>query len=97
MSKSYDDITATLRNNFKRIITLYEKKKEENRELSSLNTELKRKILLIEKENEELKNKQENTALASAIAQASGTNHDAKIQVNRIVREIDKCIALLNK
>jgi hypothetical protein len=35
--------------------------------------------------------------LAKAIALTDDTSHDAKIKVNRIVREIDKCIALLNR
>ena len=35
--------------------------------------------------------------MTKAFIDAAGSNHDAKIKVNRIVREIDKCIALLNK
>lgn len=97
MNKQYDDIVARLRNNFKQIITLYEEKKEENRKLKQENTELEKQLSQLKKENEELQNKQESTAMADAIAGALGNNHNAKIQVNRIVREIDKCIALLNK
>ncbi len=97
MNRPYDDIIANLRNNFKKIISLYEKKKQDCRELAAENEELKARISGIEKENEELKKLQENTAIAQAFAGASGNSHDAKIQVNRIVREIDKCIALLNK
>jgi hypothetical protein len=97
MSTNHDDIIATLRNNFKRIITLYEKKKEENLNLKTENEDLKKQISEYKKQNEDLKYKENNTNLANAFIEASGSNHHAKIQVNRIVREIDKCIALLNK
>ena len=97
MNTDHDDIVATLRNNFKSIIALYEKKKEENLNLKTENEELKKQISSYKKENEDLHYKENNTNLASAFIEASGSNHNAKIQVNRIVREIDKCIALLNK
>ncbi len=92
-----DDIIASLRNNLKQIINLYENQKEEDKKLKQRNSELADQIALLSKENEELKIKGTNTDLTTAFIAASGTNHDAKIKVNRIVREIDKCIALLNK
>jgi transcriptional regulator len=97
MSNNYDDIVADLRNNLKRIINLYESQKEKNRVLTKKNEELNSILSLIKKEDEELKLKYNNIELAKAINESSGTNHDARIKVNRIVREIDKCIALLNK
>jgi cell division septum initiation protein DivIVA len=97
MSVNHEDIIATLRNNFKKIITLYEKKKEENLDLRTENEQLKKQVSEYKKQNEELRLNKNNTNLASAFIEASGSNHNAKIQVNRIVREIDKCIALLNK
>jgi len=97
MNNNHDDITASLRTNFKKIITLYEKKKEENFNLKTENVGLKKQISEFKNQNEVLQYKENNTNLASAFIEASGSNHNAKIQVNRIVREIDKCIALLNK
>jgi hypothetical protein len=96
MNNNTDDIIANLRNNFRRIIHLYEIKKEENRGLKLQLEELKKQISSFTSENEELKTKYDNTNLAKAFSEASGSNHDAKIKVNRILREIDKCIALLN-
>ncbi len=96
MITSTDDIIARLRNNFRRIIHLYESKKEENRELKLQLEDLKKQLAMLSSENEELKTKYNNTSLARAFTDASGSNHDAKIKVNRILREIDKCIALLN-
>ncbi len=75
---------------------MYELKKEENRELKLQVEDLKKQLSVNTSENEELKTKYNNTNLAKAFTEASGSNHDAKIKVNRILREIDKCIALLN-
>ena len=50
-----------------------------------------------EKEYEQLEKKYESLKLAKVIAASAGEAHDAKIKLNRIVREIDKCISLLNK
>ncbi len=97
MINKSDDIIASLRNNLKQIINLYENQKEEDKKLKQRNSELADQITKLSKENEELKIKGTNTDMTTAFIAASGTNHDAKIKVNRIVREIDKCIALLNK
>jgi hypothetical protein len=62
-------------------------------EISKLSQEVEQK----EKENKEIENKFESLKLAKIIATSSTDAHDAKIKLNRIVREIDKCISLLNK
>ncbi|MBN1598213.1 MAG: hypothetical protein JW894_07960 [Bacteroidales bacterium] len=97
MSSNHDEIIAELRNNLKKIIGLYQQQKIDSSELKKKNEELIRDNELLKKENEELLNNYENKKLAVAFTGASGNNHDAKIKVNRVVREIDKCIALLNK
>ena len=97
MNSNYIDILAELRNNFKKITGLYESEKESCRELKRQNEELKKEVGQLKKENEELKIQYNNIDLANVFVNASGSTHDAKIKVNRIVREIDKCIALLNK
>jgi hypothetical protein len=97
MNNNYIDLLAGLRNNLKKIIGLYESEKELNKELKGQNELLLKQISILRKENEELKIQYNNIDLANVFVNASGTTHDAKIKVNRIVREIDKCIALLNK
>jgi hypothetical protein len=97
MDKSHDVIIAELRNNLKQIINLYQKKKEENRELRAENQNLKKTVLTLKKETDNYTVKYDTLQLAKTFTEASGSSHDAKIKVNRIVREIDKCIALLNK
>jgi len=49
-------------------------------------------------EVETLKTKYENLRLAGAIlAESDGNSNEARQRLNRIIREIDQCIALLNR
>ena len=97
MESKNDEIINKLRNNIKSIISLYEEQREKNREFVTKNKELTHKITNLEDKIKDKELKYNNLKLAKAIASADDSNHDAKIKVNRIVREIDKCIALLNR
>ena len=73
------------------------KEKHEKELLLNENIELKR--LLNDKEQSfiELKEHHDRLKFAKSLQASNQEAHDAKIKVNRIVREIDKCIALLNR
>ena len=68
-----------------------------NLKLSSINTELEDKLRKQEEEINELKQQNNTLKLAKAFTAESEESQDAKLQINKIVREIDKCIALLNR
>ncbi|HSH52927.1 MAG TPA: hypothetical protein VK982_14470, partial [Bacteroidales bacterium] len=74
-----------------------ERLKTENAELLKQQNKFKKALKDKESELEFLKNKYNKLKLAKSILASTGDKHDAKIKINRIVREIDKCIALLNK
>ena len=46
---------------------------------------------------DELEHKNQQLTLVKSIMVDSEDAHDARIRINRIVREIDRCIALLNR
>jgi len=58
---------------------------------------LKHEIELLKKEKTELSQKIEQLRLATHILSGVDENREAKQKINKLVREIDKCIALLNK
>lgn len=58
---------------------------------------LKGEIELLKKEKTELSQKNEQMKLATLILSGVDENREAKQKVNKLIREIDKCIALLNK
>lgn len=80
-----------------KLISLHNKLKSDNQRLLSENDELRSSIKLKENELKDLQSRYEHMKLAKLLVSGSEDSHEAKLKVNRIVREIDKCIALLNK
>lgn len=71
--------------------------KTSNEKLNAENTSLDDKLREQEEEIKELKQQNNTLKLAKAFTAEGEESQDAKLQINRIVREIDKCIALLNR
>lgn len=86
-----------LKHNIEKVFNLYERLKTENAELLKEKNKLKKALKDKESELEFISNKYNKLKLAKSILASTGDKHDAKIKINSIVREIDKCIALLNK
>jgi len=97
MTEEQHDLVIKLREKIRRLITLYEKEKEVSADLRKECDELKNRISVKNKEYEIIDKKYDTLKLAKVISGGNGETHEAKIKVNKIVREIDKCIALLNK
>lgn len=96
MSES-KEIISDLRNKFKAIISMNEGYREKNQILQEEIEKLSSKIAGQELKIDELNGKYESIGLAEAFSASGEDSHEAKLKVNKIVREIDKCIALLNK
>ncbi len=78
------------------LIDRYEKLQHECEEIKQENAELKN---IIEEKNifvENLKEELQKTKLAKSLGALKGSN-EAKIKINELVREIDKCIGFLNQ
>jgi type I site-specific restriction-modification system R (restriction) subunit len=98
MDSKHNEIFTGLRQRIKTIISLYEEQKSKNNELRKQNQELNEKIEKLEIKLDELDKKYENLKISKVLSSVPGEDvHETKLQVNRIVREIDKCIALLNR
>ncbi len=82
---------------FEQFVELYKKTKAENQNLKQEVEWLKKKIEEREIEIEELKKVQETKQLADSFLVTSGNTQEARVKINKIVREIDNCIALLNR
>lgn len=80
-----------------KLIGLHQKMKAERQlnleEIKRLNDQ----INLLTISNQDLSRKVEDLKFAKSLAGANEDSHEAKIKINRLVREIDKCISLLNK
>lgn len=97
MEIKYEEIIEELRQKIEKLINLYEEEREKNVELNKQKETLQTKVKEMEQDVDTVQTKYENLRLAKTISASSGDPHEAKIKINRIVREIDRCIALLNK
>jgi hypothetical protein len=97
MSVQQDQISESIKQKVKLLVSALEKVKQENELLLVQNSEFKK--LLDEKEiaYNDLKEHYDRLKFAKSLQATNQEVHDAKIKVNRIVREIDNCIALLNR
>ena len=80
-----------------KFLELFTSQKTENEQLKKLNIELEEKIQVDQNKFKALENKYNKLKISKALIASSNDVHDAKLKVNRMVREIDKCIALLNR
>jgi hypothetical protein len=98
MNLKQDEIISDLRQKIKSLISLYEDQKSVSIELHGKNKALGEQVEMLENKLSNLEKKYENLKIAKALSSIPGEGiHDTKLQVNKIVREIDKCIALLNR
>jgi hypothetical protein len=97
MNTDYDDLIISLKDKIFKLIVLVNEEKTKNNVLlknkEELELQLKEKKLLIQ----QVEQKYENLKLGKIIDISGSEIHDAQIKINRIVREVDNCIALLNK
>ena len=82
---------------FEKFVYLYRELKNENRQLKVEVEKLKLKLSDTEVVNNELKHKLETNDLAKTFIGSGENSKEAKLKINKIVREIDNCIALLNR
>jgi hypothetical protein len=98
MDSRSDEIFSSFRQRIKSVISLYEGQKSKAEELHKKNLDLIERIKILENNLEVLDKKYENLKIAKVLSSVPGEDvHETKLQVNKIVREIDKCIALLNR
>jgi hypothetical protein len=96
MESNQDQLVIRLKEKVKAIVSMLEKSEDERAKLQKEKIHMAEQIKLKTIAFEELERKFDTLKLAKAMLGSDVSSHDAKIRVNRIVREIDKCIALLN-
>ncbi|MCQ2115446.1 MAG: hypothetical protein MJZ07_04515 [Bacteroidales bacterium] len=86
-----------IKTDIERLIAAYEKEKAAN---SALQAELAKSRMIAEtyeKQIDELKKKVSNLELQSAFTGSGSDNDAARKKVEKMIREIDKCIALMEE
>ncbi|MBN2484802.1 MAG: hypothetical protein JXB34_02395 [Bacteroidales bacterium] len=97
MENNNEQLIVELRENIKKIVSLFVAEKEKRKNIEKKHSEALATIKELQEEKEKLRIQYDNLKIAKSLDASIINTHDAKLKVNRIVREIDKCIALLNK
>ena len=97
MTERESDLLKEFKGKLDKLIALYLRLKKEKLLQSEENSQMKEQIRLLILKNEDLVKQTEDLKFAKSLLGAEDDSHGAKLKINRIVREIDNCIALLNK
>lgn len=95
MTAKQDVVINELNIKVERLIKLYISSLDKNREKDSEIKELRGRIEQMKSENMKLHEEIKTLKVATAISTGEGSS-EAKNRISQLVREIDKCIALLN-
>ncbi len=97
MANENIQLVHNLQHKISRLVERYRSIKSDNELLKAQNEQLTTKLVESVREMADLKEKYNTLKFSKTIEVKSGDVHFAKIRINQIVREIDKCIALLNR
>ena len=96
LMKDADSIISGIEAKLQKLIQLHQKTELENGELIIKNTEAQ-KIIEVQKNTiKQLEEEQKKLKISRSLETSKGSL-DARLKINELVREIDKCIGLLNK
>lgn len=88
-------VMTTLESRVKQLLDDHKRLSGVVRELSAENARLKSEKRTLEEENKSLRTDLQRKELAEGLAGESRNRDKARARVNRLMREVDKCIALL--
>ena len=97
MTKKDQLLINELKHNVRRLIDNLEKTKDELDTVRDEYKGLELQFDVFKSEYEALKKRYENLKVAKAFVEGDTDNQAAKQKINKIVKEVDKCIALLNQ
>ncbi|MCL3782056.1 hypothetical protein EMN47_16840 [Prolixibacteraceae bacterium JC049] len=97
MTETENILLKEIGHNINQLTSLVEHLKRDNQQLNDEIVKLKNELEESKEENKRITGKYENLKLAKSLVGEEIDNIDAKLKLNKIVREIDRCIALLNQ
>lgn len=97
MSAEQAEIFEGIRQKIQTVKIRLKAQQEENSRLKKQYEDLQKAVQQKQLLIEELEQKNQKLSLVKGIMADGDGKQEARVQINRIVREIDKCIALLNR
>ncbi len=97
MDNKYEKLAARFETKLKRLITDYKSLKDENEKLAIEVSAMKHELMQAHKSIIELQEKCNHLRIANSLATTEEEKIIARDRLAKMVREIDKCIALLTE
>ena len=97
MSIEETEILEGIKGKIQSVKVMLLEQKDQNRELGEENEALRKEVQQKQSEIKELEERNQKLSLVKGMLAEGEDSDEARIKINRIVREIDKCIALLNR
>jgi chromosome segregation ATPase len=97
MTEKDQHLIDELKVNIRRLINSLDNSKSELLTVREEYKIIEKRFLSLSEENEELKKRYENLKVAKVLAEGDPENQAAKQKITKLIREVDKCIALLNQ
>ena len=97
MTKEDRLLLNALKQNTQHLFRLYNNLEQKKKLLQEQIATLHKEINKLEQERLEIGRKNEQLKIANQLLSGNEDNREAKQKINSLIREIDKCIALLNK
>lgn len=92
-----DDIISRLQNDVSQLLAKYREGVAARNEAESLLSSLRDENRLLKRQLEEMKARYDMLIASHGFVMTEGDVKNARLRVNKLVREIDKCISLLNE
>ena len=92
-----ENVISSLEEKIRRVIQVAEGLRNNNKQLQQQVDNLSGQLRTKDQEIEVLESKNQSLKLAKTLISSPEDVKNVKLQVNRMVREIDKCIAFLNR
>jgi archaellum component FlaC len=90
-------LVRSLKDRIGRLFGEFGKVEQRNAALVEEVAGLQNRIRILEQQMDEVTHKYENLKLAKGFESGFGDNRMVRQKINKLVREIDKCVALLNE
>lgn len=96
MTQDEQKILRQFETRVRQLILKYKSLEQEAQELYSMVDERDKTILQLKQENDEWRKKYDNLKLARMLEVTSEDTEGAQKRIAKLIREIDKCISLIN-
>lgn len=97
MTEEEKKLLSTFEARLRHLIYLHDELKRENAELKQVLEEEKKKMEKVQADYKELEANYTNLKTATTISLNGSDVKETKLRLSKLVREVDKCIALLNE